>query len=216
MDSTRVAKILAESGTRIRKVPGPTPRFSAVDFLMSAWGCSRDSARLRLRLQVTKQPGIKSLFVSHKFWGRGQNKTPIATASNLQKLMNASAVEVDESGHTDEGVPEAPAKRQRVEPDDLYIMRYSTNQKALKIGRSNDVQRRKRDLEGGHNFFMEVVAVFPGKGALERCIHARLKDKRSHIGAGTEWFNVSVTEAMVCIGDSLEISARFAALKAAA
>ena len=204
MESARVANILAESGTRIRKVSGPTPRFSVVDFLMIACDCNRESARQKLRWQVTKQPGIKSLFSFHKFWGRGQNKTPIATASNLQKLMNVSAVEVDESGHTDEGVPETPTKRQRVESDDLYIMRYSTNQKALKIGRSNDVQRRKRDLEGGHNFFMEVVAVFPGKGALERCIHARLKDKRSHTGAGTEWFNVSATEAMVCIGDALE------------
>ena len=118
--------------------------------------------------------------------------------------MNVSGMDSDGVEHEVEGVLEAPAKRQRVEPDDLYIMRYSTNQKALKIGRSNDVQRRKRDLEGGHNFFMEVVAVFPGKGALERCIHARLKDKRSHTGAGTEWFNVSATEAMVCIGDVLE------------
>ena len=89
-----------------------------------------------------------------------------------------------------------PPKRRRIKTDDLYIMRYSTCSQAVKIGRITDVERRKNDLESGQNFFIDIVAVFPGNGALERIVHSRLEDKRSHIGYGTEWFNITVDEAL--------------------
>ena len=80
--------------------------------------------------------------------------------------------------------------------DDLYIMRYSFRSDCVKIGRSHNPQRRRRDLEAGHNFRIEIVGVFPGKGFLERRVHERLAVRRSTEGSGTEWFDVDVATAI--------------------
>ena len=46
----------------------------------------------------------------------------------------------------------------------------------------------------------EVVATFPGKGFLEAEVHKALEEKRSRIGAGTEWFDMAPEEAVALIG----------------
>jgi len=96
-----------------------------------------------------------------------------------------------------------PPSRSGKPADSLYIMQYSTSRTAVKIGRSIDVNKRKRSLESGHNFFIEVAATFPEKGHLEPVVHKRLEAKRSKIGAGVEWFDISVTEALKCITEVL-------------
>ena len=83
-------------------------------------------------------------------------------------------------------------------PDDLYVMQYS-NGDAVKIGRSRDVEKRRRSLESGHNFFVALVAVFPAQGHLEPLVHAHLRMLRSTTGAGREWFNVSKEQAIAVI-----------------
>jgi hypothetical protein len=64
--------------------------------------------------------------------------------------------------------PEAPPSEFTPDargPDDLYIMRYvGILQDVLKIGRSNNVESRRRALEACQNFHIEVLATFPGKG----------------------------------------------------
>ena len=37
-------------------------------------------------------------------------------------------------------------------PDDLYVMHYNDQSDYVKIGRSKDVETRRRDLESGHMF----------------------------------------------------------------
>ena len=37
-------------------------------------------------------------------------------------------------------------------PDDLYVMHYNDQHDYVKIGRSRDVEKRRRDLESGHIF----------------------------------------------------------------
>ena len=87
----------------------------------------------------------------------------------------------------------------RRDPDDLYVMQYSDAHDAVKIGRSRDVEKRRRDLEAGHNFFVSVAAVFPGLGHIEAAVHDRLQMFRSHAGAGREWFNISKHQAIATI-----------------
>ena len=83
-------------------------------------------------------------------------------------------------------------------PDDLYVMKYSNRDDVVKIGRSRDVEARRRALESGHAFYVTVVAVFPQYGYLEMPVHQRLDMFRSK-GAGREWFNVTSKQAIQTI-----------------
>ena len=89
--------------------------------------------------------------------------------------------------------------------DDLYIMRYSFRLDCVKIGRSRNPEKRRRGLEGGHIFRIEIVDVFPGKGYLERRVHERLELRRNREGAGAEWFDVDAATAIDAV--RAEISA---------
>ena len=82
--------------------------------------------------------------------------------------------------------------------DDLYVMKYSNRDDVVKIGRSSDVEKRRRALEGGHAFYVGIVAVFPGCGHLEHRVHQRLDVFKAH-GAGREWFNVTSEQAITAI-----------------
>ena len=83
-------------------------------------------------------------------------------------------------------------------------MKYSFDDTAVKIGRSDDVNGRKRRLQAGHNFFMEVVAVFPGKGWFETEVHRNLQDYRSRRGAGREWFDICAEDAAAICSTTLK------------
>ena len=80
-------------------------------------------------------------------------------------------------------------------PDDLYVMKYSNRDDVVKIGRSHNVENRRRSLEQGHAFYISVVAVFPGCGHYEQQIHQRLDLFRSR-GAGREWFRITSDQAL--------------------
>ena len=89
-------------------------------------------------------------------------------------------------------------------PDDLYVMHYNDQYDYVKIGRSKDVEKRRRDLESGHNFFVTVAAVFHSYGHMETIIHNQLQMFRSTLGAGKEWFNISKDQAIKAIKRALQ------------
>ena len=62
----------------------------------------------------------------------------------------------------------------------------------VKIGRSDDPQRRALDLASGHCFLVRVVAVFYNVGHRERIVHEHLQDSRVDGGTGKEWFRSSL------------------------
>ena len=82
---------------------------------------------------------------------------------------------------------------------DLYIMENSRIPGEVKIGYSKDVPRRKKEFEAQQNFRMYVLAVFPGKGYLEKQVHNNLDNFRVAECAGTEWFKCSLGEALAAI-----------------
>ena len=55
-------------------------------------------------------------------------------------------------------------------PDDLYVMHYNGQHDYVKIGRSRDVEKRRRDLESGH-IFVTVAAVYHSYGHMVSIIH---------------------------------------------
>ena len=87
--------------------------------------------------------------------------------------------------------------------EDLYVMQYSCAP-AIKIGRSRNVEQRRRNLEQSHNFFVTLVACFAGQGHVEPIVHKRLEMFRSTAGAGKEWYNITADQAVTAIRWVLE------------
>ncbi len=88
--------------------------------------------------------------------------------------------------------------------DSLYVMRYSNDATCVKIGRSDNMEGRRRHLEAGLNFKVEVLVIFPGLGPLEAQLHERLQEKRSSEGAGREWFRIPSSEAVALVSQLLQ------------
>jgi hypothetical protein len=84
-------------------------------------------------------------------------------------------------------------------PDSLYIMRYIWSDSPLKVGRARDVEARARQLEAGHCFRLQVLAIFPGKGYIERKVHEYLSTYRVKTGRGREWFKVEPGQAFSAV-----------------
>ena len=72
--------------------------------------------------------------------------------------------------------------------DHVYIMRNSRIPDQFKVGRSQDVIRRKNDLERSQNFEMEILAIFPDAGRHEIAIHRALAHLAVPEIPGREWF----------------------------
>ena len=90
----------------------------------------------------------------------------------------------------------------------LYIMKYSFDNTAVKIGRTQDVEKRRQQLQSSHNFVMEVVAFFPDAGHLESAVHTALAPHRSSRGAGREWFALDTHAAIAVVTGIIAASAQ--------
>ena len=87
---------------------------------------------------------------------------------------------------------------------DLYVMQNSRIAGELKIGRSCDVELRRRSLQASHNFTMVLLAVFPCAGHIETSVHAILNYCRiTEDAAGREWFACTPQTAFAAIGQAL-------------
>ena len=98
----------------------------------------------------------------------------------------------DPSGPDPSAAPSAPRA------PDLYIFANSLIPGMVKIGRSNDVERRRVELQRSHPFRLITVATFPGAGHLEANVHLAL---HAHLvdGPGREWFSVAASDAIHAI-----------------
>ena len=186
------------SDKRIRRTSESPPRFSIVDAISIATAIDGNHAADKFRRLRTAHPGLCARIAQTQFDGRGQRPTPVCDEIVLEKLFAALPGKGAQNFRT---TGKLPSKRTgKTRKDHLYIMRYSFCNTAVKIGRSGNVESRRQSLEVGPNFHVEVVATFPGKGFLEAEVHKALEEKRSRIGAGTEWFDMVPEEAVALIG----------------
>ena len=190
-------KLEVETLVGVRRTEAPV-RLSVYDVIHTVTGQNRTSCKIIWDRLVASYPDEMFSTSTHKFEGRGQKDTPVCTLDVMHQICRL--LPGKDAAYRRAGL-EPPSKSKPA--DSLYIMQYSTSRTAVKIGRSIDVNKRKRSLESGHNFFIEVAATFPEKGHLEPKVHKRLEAKRSKIGAGVEWFDISVTEALKCITEVL-------------
>ena len=80
----------------------------------------------------------------------------------------------------------------------LYMMSNSIAPGILKIGRSDNPQRRASDLQSCQCFWITVVAELKDFGGYEAAVHQRLSHLRID-GAGKEWFRVDVAGVLAAI-----------------
>ena len=100
-------------------------------------------------------------------------------------------------------------------PCDLYIMRYEfdpCHTMGCKIGRSQNVWLRARQLSEGHCFEMKILRVYKGCGHLEPLIHKLLSSKRAEGGVCREWFAVNFDTAMLAVRLAKELHSPLGAL----
>jgi hypothetical protein len=134
-------------------------------------------------------------------------KLPEEHRKSLSELLGESAPQdhneciatyISEAGLYE--LSRAARKRKGVEVNDtLYVMQYSFRRDIVKVGRSDNPECRRRQLERSQAFSVEILPTFPGQGALEGQVHEALAAHRNEEGAGREWFNVSAAQALAAI-----------------
>ena len=82
---------------------------------------------------------------------------------------------------------------------DLYIATRSDAPHLLNIGRSSNTRDRCRQLQTGHCFKIQVLAIFKGIGACEQPVHRALRDCRL---ATSEWFYIDMLTAVEAIQEA--------------
>ncbi len=178
---------------RIRKTAEDPPRVSIYDVIGVVTGTAPADCKHTWDRLLSKHPEILPLCQTFKFEGQGQRETPVCEETRLSTIMQLLLGL--HMARLRAGL-DPPGKRRKV-VDDLYVMRYvDILPDVVKVGRSRDAERRRANLEASQDFHVELVAVFPQRGHLESIVHERLAEHRSSRGTGTEWFKVTVQQAL--------------------
>ena len=82
---------------------------------------------------------------------------------------------------------------------DLYLATRSDAPHLLNIGRSSNTGDRCRQLQTGHCFRVQVLAIFRGMGNCERPVHRALREYRID---GSEWFVIDMLSAVEAIQEA--------------
>jgi hypothetical protein len=85
----------------------------------------------------------------------------------------------------------------------LYVMSRSDAPGLLKVGRSDDPERRAGDLQSGHCFWITVQAVINDRGCCEHEVHRRLQHACVD-GPGREWFRVDLPKVLETIAAAVQ------------
>jgi hypothetical protein len=120
-----------------------------------------------------------------KGWHQLQDRLSAAAVLFIEETPNAFELAVSKA-------KEGRAKRRKM--DDLYVMSASGqegHEQHVKIGRSGNVEQRRKDLSRLFVVDLDIVEIFPRAGTLENEAHELFGDKRE---AG-EWFRVRAEEA---------------------
>ena len=161
---------------------------SAIDLVMAARGCDYATAQsivFRGNIFHIFKDNDKNEMYRVQFPGQGNSSSCALTMEGsiriIQHLQNTTTT---------------PQRLQYKSKDHLYIMQYSFDKQTVKIGRSFDVERRRKGLEACHNFRVMVLRIYHYQGFLEKAIHRKLHMHRSSMGPGQEWFSLGASEAI--------------------
>ena len=179
-----LAELTDGAVNQMRKTAEDPPRISVYDVLQLVTGCSANNCNPTFQRLVQTFPD-RFNFDKVQFPGRGQKLTQVCTPQQANELIallgGKAAAEFRATGNANSRTMK---RKNKDKNDDLHIMKYSFHETAVKIGRSENVEKRRRGLEASQNNFVEVVAIFPGKGFLEPEVHKKLKAFHRKKGRG--------------------------------
>ena len=130
-------------------------------------------------------------------WRSAQKQTLLSDAPEVV-TSDGSTMDTAASEAPSETPLETPSEG-AMEVDHLYLLRYPWGESPIKVGRAKDVDARVRQLERGHNFKLQQLAIFPGQGWIEHRVHTLLSKHKATDGRGQEWFHVSLGEALLAV-----------------
>ena len=195
-ECTSLAQLGEDALKGIRTTNEEIPRYSVYDVIGCVTGhglSNRQTAWVRLM----EQHAEVGEFITHfKFPGQGQRYTPVCIEGDAVRIMHLLPGVQNDAACDRAGVKRKRGVNKR--PDDLYIMRYSFRSDIIKIGRSSNPEKRRRELEACQAFSVEILAIFPG---CERLVHGELNDVRNCEGAGREWFKITPASAFKVVDD---------------
>ena len=82
----------------------------------------------------------------------------------------------------------------------LYMLARDDSLGKIKIGRSDNPDRRAAEMCSGHTFRVNVICTFNYLGHLETELHRTFRDLRVEGGSGREWFRVEVADVLAEVG----------------
>ena len=89
----------------------------------------------------------------------------------------------------------------------LYVFQSGAYPKLFKVGRSNDVDRRRREISKLYKCNIKHCATYSSWGKLERNVHNRLCMQRSaakkHHGSCKEWFYTPLEQILNIIEEEI-------------
>ena len=91
--------------------------------------------------------------------------------------------------------------RRRQKPDDLYVL-HNPSSGLVKVGRSKDVEKRRRNLEGACGQPLTLLKRFEGKGLCERACHDKLSEWVQ--SPGREWFSAAPDDVLSIVESVVE------------
>jgi hypothetical protein len=189
----KLTEILTGGGVRTTlEVP---PRYSILDVMKAIIGDVKRAAVCNAYRRLQKR---FDLAVCDRKPLNGRTG-PVCTADEAEHILALMGCKQAVEFRTT-GVLQKKKKR----AEHLYVMKYSSDDAVVKIGKSHNVEARRTALESGHNFTVEVLAIFPGKGCLELKLHKRFEGVRSRRGAGREWFDIPACDAVAVVSKALQ------------
>jgi len=192
----------------------PNKMVSLIDITLLFTGLAANQAGLVGRRLLYEHPEVRRRTVKLKFPGRGQRPIDVLPLEDLiifafllpgkaaaQMRFQAAKLLVRYIGG-DAALSVLAKAAASVKPrlgclrnDHLYVMQYDFDASSVKIGRSDDVVKRRKTLEACQNFKVIVRKVYPGMGHMESSIHRGLRGYSSRKGSGREWFRMTPPEA---------------------
>jgi len=193
-----IADLADAPGAKVRVTSEKVPRYAIADLMRLMLGDISNSHVSNVIKRAKKRLDLGHMG-SYRF-ANGRGPPPLVCTMDEAEQIVGLLGGTRAANYRATGRPQVKPKQ----TEDLYVMRYSFDETAVKIGMSNKTALRRAGLQAGQNFWVETLAIFPGKGYLELPIHKRLKAFLSSRGAGVEWFDIHVSQAVGVVSNLIQ------------
>ena len=153
-----ISELAIAPGAKVRVTGEDPPRYAFVDLMRLVLG---EVSQSHASTVITRAKKRLDLDVGRYRFCTGRGPAPMVCTMEEAEKIFALLGGTRAATYRATGNPQP--KRRLME--DLYVMRYSFDEKAVKIGSSNKTEARRCAMQASQNFWVETLAIFPKKGA---------------------------------------------------